>query len=186
MDNKTENRNIYQSMGCLTVVVSFLDYRSMLKIQFCGRKFYDQIVPMLMTNEQIQVKIGLYYHLFKGYEYDSKIILKELQAHRPFHGDAWPEKADLGKLEYRPEYKDGIGGVYMGQWSVGKSYQDLAMQGKGREIDAFENIYDGWWLNGLQCGLGRQICKDGHVYFGLWRSGIKGPRGVQIYPDDGG
>ena len=66
------------SLGALLEIASFLGYRDLMTIQFCGRKFYLQVVPVVMTRQNMSVKIGLYYHLFRGYEYEVQAIENQL------------------------------------------------------------------------------------------------------------
>ena len=56
------------------MVAEYCEYRELMTLQFCGKKFYNQIVPQVMYTRNTMVKIGLFYHLFHNYQYDIDII----------------------------------------------------------------------------------------------------------------
>jgi hypothetical protein len=66
-------------------------------------------------------------------------------------------------------------GSYEGQWKNGN------LQGKGKLIEAWGDVYEGDFKNNKADGFGAYKTQDGHSYIGEWKNDLYEGKGIFIY-----
>ena len=88
-------------MGCMSKIVEYMTYHEMLKLQACGKKLYNDIVPKIMMKRELLPQIGIYQFL-NGAEYEPQVIYDALlqESSKFFVPTRWPNIADWQKYSF--------------------------------------------------------------------------------------
>lgn len=67
-EKKTTSEALFASAGCMQSIVEFMPYGEVWKLNALNKRFYNQIVPLIMTNLGIYPRISSV-DLFDGLAY---------------------------------------------------------------------------------------------------------------------
>jgi len=93
----------------------------------------------------------------------------------PYRVKVWAGRRNYGEVEEREAHFNKNVGTYKGQWQIEGSVR----QGRGTMRYKNQDVYEGWWFDGLREGMGRMLyisCNE--AYIGMWKEGMRHGKGT--------